>query len=60
MESALKLTLIVTYLTATVTVTVSTQDDTCKACSCQFDNVQVLDQLIEAKITNALSNGAGE
>ena len=39
----------------------STQPDgTCKACNCQFNNVQVLEQLIDAKIATARANESGK
>jgi hypothetical protein len=28
----------------------------CSTCNCQFDNIQVLDQLVEAKVKNTLAN----
>ena len=31
-------------------------DSTCRACHCQFNNVEVLDQLIEARIRDMLTN----
>ena len=37
----------------------ATQDNTCNACQCHFNNVEVLGQLIEAKVATALSNEAG-
>ena len=36
------------------------QSGTCKACSCQFDNIQALDQLIELKIATKLATQTGE
>ena len=39
----------------------STQPDgTCNACNCQFNNVQVLEQLIDAKIATAQANESGK
>ena len=32
------------------------QSDSCRACNCQFNNVEVLDQLIEARIRDMLAN----
>ena len=49
--------LIIAYLTAAASIV---QDDTCKACNCQFSNVQALDRLIEAKIASALANRPSE
>ena len=46
------------FVTTTCTAAVSAQSDTCRACNCQFNNVQVLDQLIEDKVTRA--NGTSE
>ena len=36
------------------------QDKTCNACQCQVNNVQVLSQLIESKISTVLKNGTGK
>ena len=41
-------------VTATCVAAVSAQSDTCRACNCQFNNVQVLDQLIEDRIATGL------
>ena len=38
----------------------ATQDNTCNACQCQFNNFQVLSQLIESKIANVLENETGK
>ena len=38
----------------------ASQDNTCNACQCQFNNVQVLDQLIESKIATVLENETGK
>ena len=38
----------------------ATQDNTCNACQCQFNNVQKLYQLIESKIAATLKNGTGK
>ena len=35
----------------------SAQDGTCKACNCQFNNVDVIDQLIDRKIAAAPQPG---
>ena len=37
-----------------------TQDNTCNACQCQFNNVQILGQLIESKIATVLENETGK
>ena len=43
--------LYVVFATIAIASTVSGQSQgTCQACNCQFNNVQVLSQLIEAKI----------
>ena len=34
----------------------SAQGDSCRVCNCQFSNVEVLDQLIEARIRDILAN----
>ena len=52
--------LVLTFVITTCAAAVSAQSDTCRACNCQFNNVQVLDQLIEDKATTALVNGSGE
>ena len=54
----------VMYLCALLTVLALTpatlgQGDSCQACNCQFNNVEVLDQLIESKIRNLLANNSG-
>ena len=36
------------------------QSGTCTACNCQFDNIQVLDQLIDLKIATRLATQTGE
>ena len=38
----------------------SAQGDSCRACNCQFNNVQVLDRLIESKINKCLANDPGK
>ena len=58
-ESTIKLLTLIFVIT-TCAAAVSAQSDTCRACNCQFNNVQVLDQLIEDGIATALENGAGE
>ena len=35
-------------------------DSSCRACNCQFNNVEVLDRMIEAKINKSLANDPGE
>ena len=52
--------LVLTFVITTCAAAVSAQSDTCRACNCQFNNVQVLDQLIENKVTTTLRNGTGE
>ena len=50
-----------TLLSITVTITTSMlfsvviSHESCNVCNCQFNNVQVLDQLIEGKINTALT-----
>jgi hypothetical protein len=36
------------------------QGGTCKACNCQFDNIQALDQLIDLKVATKLATQTGE
>ena len=38
----------------------SAQEGTCNACNCQFNNVEVLTQLIESKIATAQTNESGK
>ena len=38
----------------------ATQDNTCNACQCEFNNVQVLSQLIESKIATFMENETGK
>ena len=44
----------VLYLVCVIIASISTasiaQGDTCRACNCQFDNIQALDQLIKEEI----------
>ena len=42
----------------TFSVAGSAQDTTCAACNCQLNNVQVLNQLIDAKISAAVSESS--
>ena len=42
------------FLAGTAIPTASAQS--CNACNCQFNNVQVLDQLVEAKVKSALAS----
>lgn len=48
------------FITTTCAAAVSAQSGTCQTCNCQFNNVQVLDQLIADRINTALVNGTGE
>ena len=45
--------------TCVAAVSNSAQSDACQACNCQFNNVQILDQLIQDKIAAALENNTG-
>ena len=40
---------------ATTSAQIQTQGDTCKACNCQFNNVDILTDLIRAEINSAIS-----
>ena len=43
------------FITAILAATASTQDNgVCHSCNCQFKNIQVLDQLVDAKIANTI------
>ena len=35
-------------------------DSSCRACNCQFNNIEVLDRLIESKINRSLANDPGK
>ena len=35
-------------------------DNSCRACNCQFNNIEVLDRMIESKINKSLANDPGE
>ena len=52
--------LLVIFTIGTCVAAVSAQSDTCQACNCQFNNVQVLDQLIENRIAAVLDSGSGK
>ena len=46
---------LVVLITAVLTATASTQaNGVCNSCNCQFNNVQVLDQLVNARIANTI------
>ena len=46
---------LVVLITAVLTATASTQaNGVCNSCNCQFNNVQVLDQLVNAEIANTI------
>ena len=51
----LGLSLLLFLATAVGTISVTTAQ-TCNACNCQFNNVQVLSQLIEAQVNRALAD----
>ena len=51
----IKLTMLLLLGTAVATISMATAQS-CNACNCQFNNVQVLSQLIEAKVKQALAN----
>ena len=45
--------LIVVLMLSVVSIVIS--QESCSVCNCQFSNIQVLDQLIEAKLNTALT-----
>ena len=46
---------LVVLIAAVLTATASTQaNGVCNSCNCQFNNVKVLDQLVNAKIANTI------
>ena len=50
------------FLVATAIVVASTLDpqSRCTACNCQFNNIELLDQLLEAKMNQILVNEPSE
>ena len=48
---------LVLFITAVLTTTASTLDSTCNTCNCQFNNIQVLDQLIDMRIASRINIG---
>ena len=48
--------IIIFILAVSACEAVSNEIGECRACNCQFNNVQVLDRLIESRITTALNN----
>ena len=42
--------------TVLATIIVAATAQSCNSCNCQFSNVQVLSQLIEAEVNRALAN----
>ena len=40
-------------------VTSAQNADTCQACNCQFNNIQALSQLVNARINDILTNEPG-
>ena len=48
-------TFIIVVTVSTVTSTVS--GGTCEACNCQFNNIELLDQLIESKVASQIASG---
>ena len=46
---------LVVLIAAVLTATASTQaNGVCNSCNCEFNNVQVLDQLVNARIANTI------
>ena len=55
--------LVISYLlfvTIAVPSVVCAQEGTCEACNCQFDNLEVLDELIESRIESKLATQMNE
>ena len=48
------------FVVISISSAVSVQGDTCNTCNCQFNNVEVLSQLIESKIATARINESGK
>ena len=53
--SALELSLLLFVSTAGASISMSTAQ-TCNACNCQFNNLQILNQLIDAQVNQILSS----
>lgn len=46
---------LIAFITAILTATVSKQGNgVCNSCNCQFNNVQILDQIVDARIANTI------
>ena len=60
MDSARLNLLLAITVTLSATADSTQPDGNCNACNCQFNNVRVLEQLIEAKIATARANESGE
>ena len=61
--SVASMDLVISYLlfvTITVPSVVCAQEGTCKACNCRFDNLKVLDELIESRIESKLATQINE
>ena len=46
---------LVLLLMANASVFIVTDAQSCKACNCQFNNVQVLSQLVQAEVNRAIA-----
>ena len=44
------------FVAASNVVQTTTSSDTCRACNCQLNNIQILEQLVEEKVNNALAS----
>ena len=53
--SALGLSLLLFLATTAASVSISTAQ-TCNACNCQFNNLHILNQLIDAQVSQILSS----
>ena len=49
-----------TLLLLSPAATSAQSDGSCRACNCQFNNIEVLDRMIESKINKSLANDPGE
>ena len=50
----------VTLLLFSPAGTSAQSDGSCRACNCRFNDIEVLDRLIETKINESLANDPGE
>ena len=52
--------IIVALVFMTATAITSTGDPSCNACNCRFNNIEILDQFVEAKVNHILANNLSQ